>query len=149
MKLSDALKEDNILLDVETEDWQEAIRKAGELMVKLDLIVPSYTEGMIEVMKTLGPYAVIAPGVALPHAQPDKGSLKVGLVFLKLKTPVNFGSPNDPVNLILAFAAIDNKGHVELIKELALFLSQKGVLENLRKAGSKEEIMALLEKYCQ
>ncbi len=98
-------------------------------------------------MKTLGPYAVLAPGIAMPHAKPDRGSLKVGLVLLKLKTPVNFGSPNDPVNFIIAFAAIDNKSHVELIKELALFLSQKGVLEELHKSGSKEEIIALLEKY--
>lgn len=147
MKLIDYLKTENISLDVEAYDWREAIVKAGQLMVDLDIVTPSYIDGMIEVITTLGPYAVIAPGVVMPHARPDRGSLKIGLVFLRLKTPVNFGSPNDPVKFVFAFAGIDNKSHTELLRDLAFFLSQSGALNQLEIAKTPNEVRLIIEEF--
>ena len=145
MELKNALKEENIQLDVEASDWVEAVRKAGELMVKLGLVLPSYIEGMIDVIKTLGPYAVIVPGVAMPHAHPDKGSIEVGMVLLRLKNPVNFGSHNDPVDFVIAFSAVDSKSHMGMLRGLALFLAKEGIFDKLRNAGTLAEMSLLIE----
>jgi len=145
MELKNALKSENIIFDVEVSDWVEAVREAGELMVRLGLVLPSYVDGMIDVIKTLGPYAVIVPGVAMPHAHPDKGSIKIGMVLLKLKKPVNFGSHNDPVDFVIAFSAVDNKSHIAMIQALALFLAKEGILDKLRKAKTLEEVSLLIE----
>lgn len=145
MELRNALKQENILLDVEASDWVEAVRKAGQLMVQLGLVLHSYIDGMVEVIKTLGPYAVIVPGVAMPHAHPDKGSVKVGMVLLRLKNPVNFGSHNDPVDFVIAFSAVDSKSHMGMIRGLALFLAKEGILDKLRDAKTVEEVSLFIE----
>jgi len=94
------------------------------------LVLPSYIEGMIDVIKTLGAYAVIVPGVTMSHAHPDKGSVKVKMVFLRLKNTVNFGSHNDPVDFVRVYSAVDSISHVGMIRGLALFLVKEGILEN-------------------
>jgi len=38
MELKNALKQENILLDVEASDWVEAVTKAGQLMGRLGLV---------------------------------------------------------------------------------------------------------------
>jgi PTS system ascorbate-specific IIA component len=141
MELKHALRQENILLDVEASDWVDAVRKAGQLMVRLGLVLPSYIDGMIDVIKTLGAYAVIVPGVAMPHAHPDKGSIKVGIVLLRLKNPVNFGSHNDPVDFVIAFSAIDSKSHMGMIRGLALLLAKEGILDKFRDANTAEDII--------
>jgi mannitol/fructose-specific phosphotransferase system IIA component (Ntr-type) len=145
MELKNALKQENILLDVDASDWVEAVRKAGQLMVQLGLVRPSYIDGMIEVIKTLGPYVVIIPGVAMPHARPDQGSIKIGMVLLRLKNPVYFGSPNDPVDFVIAFSAVDNISHTGMIRELALFLARDGIVDKLRNAETVEDLRLLIE----
>jgi len=145
MELKEALELENIALDVEASDWQEAVRKAGRLMSQLGLVYPSYTDGMIDVIKTLGAYAVIVPGVAMPHAHPSKGSIKVGMVLLRLKNPVNFGSHNDPVDFVIAFSAIDSKSHMAMIRGLALFLAKEGILDKMRKAATVEDLRLLID----
>jgi len=136
---------ENILLDIEAADWVDAVRLAGQLMVVNGLILPSYIDGMIEVINTLGPYAVIVPGVAMPHAHPDKGSLKVGMVLVRLKTPVNFGSHNDPVDFIIAFSAVDNVSHMQMLRGLALLLAREGILDDLRKAQTIDDVVSLID----
>jgi PTS system ascorbate-specific IIA component len=145
MELKCALRQENILLDAEASDWVEAVQKAGQLMVELGLVLPSYIDGMVDVIKTLGAYAVIVPGVAMPHAHPDKGSLKVGMVLLRLKNPVNFGSHNDPVDFIFAFSAVDTKSHMGMIRGLALFLAKEGILDKLRDAKTAEDVSLLID----
>lgn len=141
MELKDALRKENILLDAEASDWVEAVRKAGQLMVHLGLVRPSYTDGMVDVIKTLGAYAVIVPGVAMPHAHPDKGSIQAGMVLLRLKNPVNFGSHNDPVDFVIAFSAVDSKSHMGMIRGLALLLAKEGILDKFRDAKTSEDII--------
>ncbi len=143
--LKSALGQDNILLDAEASDWVEAVKKAGQLMVQSGLVFPSYIDGMIDVIKTLGAYAVIVPGVAMPHAHPDKGSIKVGMVLLRLKNPVNFGSHNDPVDFVIAFSAVDSKSHMGMIRGLALFLAKEGIIDKLREAKTVEDLRLLID----
>lgn len=144
LKLTDFLKKENILTEVVALDWVEAVNKTGNLMVKLKLITPAYTIAMIETINKFGAYSVITPGVALPHARPEAGSLKIGLVLLKLKKPVNFGSPNDPVGLLFGFSAIDKSSHSSLLKELATLLSDSCALNQLKIARNKKEILSLI-----
>jgi PTS system ascorbate-specific IIA component len=58
---------------------------------------------MRRVLQELGPYAVIAPGIALLHARPDDGVLAPCLALITLSRAVEFGSEqNDPVDLVFA-----------------------------------------------
>ena len=53
-------------------------------MVKNGTIEERYIDGMIETVKNLGPYIVIAPGVALPHARPEDGVIEPSMSLVTL-----------------------------------------------------------------
>jgi len=128
------------------EKWEDAVRKAGELLLSKGKVRPEYIDAMIKVTKELGPYAVIAPGVALPHARPEDGALNIGLSILILKQPVYFGSPNDPVYIVIGFSAIDKKSHLCLLKDLAEVLQLDWLIEELKKSSNIFEIKSIIGK---
>jgi hypothetical protein len=67
--LKDLMPVERIALDVEAPDWRGAIRVSGQLLVDARIAEPRYVEAMIRIAEELGPYIVIAPHIALPHAR--------------------------------------------------------------------------------
>ena len=47
---------------------------------------------MIDVVRDMGPYIVLAPGLAMPHARPEMGAKQVGAALVTLEKPIDFGS---------------------------------------------------------
>ncbi len=138
---------ERIALGMEASGWKEAVRIAGSLLVDTGLAEPRYIDGMIRTAEELGPYIVIAPQIALPHARPEDGALGTGLCLVKLSTPVNFGHPeHDPVSIIFGLVAIDKKVHVRALQTLAEVLSTKDLLEELKATTSVEEIYTLFAR---
>ncbi|MBM4464050.1 MAG: PTS sugar transporter subunit IIA [Chloroflexi bacterium] len=143
--LSKTLTEETIALGLSVRDWQEAVHEAGKLLVKAGMVEPRYIEAMVQMVKDIGPYIVIAPGVALPHARPEDGVKKACMSLVTLSPPVNFGNEhNDPVKLVVAFGTTDNKAHIEALTELARLLGDSTKLEGLARASSPEEILKLI-----
>lgn len=142
--LSDYLSEQTIALSVRANDWREAIRVAGQLLVETGGVEPRYIEGMIRTAEELGPYIVIAPGIALPHARPEEGVIKNCFSLITLSPPVEFGNENnDPVVVVIAFGATDHEAHVEALAELARAIADDGFLEKAKSVSSKEGLLAL------
>ena len=70
--------------------------------------------------------------------------LKEDLALITLAEPVVFGSPNDPVTTILCVACIDRDSHMRALQTVAEALCGDGVMENLAKAQTVEELHAIL-----
>jgi len=130
-------------------DWVEAVKLSGSLLAVDGVIEERYIDAMVKVTEELGPYAVIAPGVAIPHARPEDGAREIGLSILVVKNGVNFGSPNDPVYVVIGFAAIDKTSHLGVLKELAELLSTPNLVEKLRNSSSPEEIIEIIKIHTQ
>ena len=144
--LSEMLTEETIALGLNVRDWQEAVREAGNLLVKADRVEPRYVEAMIRMVQEIGPYIVIAPGVALPHARPEDGVKKACMSLVTLSPPVNFGNKyNDPVKLVVAFGTTDKKAHIDALAELAKLLGDSAKLEGLKRASSPDELLKLID----
>ncbi|NPV88045.1 PTS sugar transporter subunit IIA [Coprothermobacteraceae bacterium] len=125
----------------EVSSWQEAVRLAGAMLVRDGVVEPRYVDKMIEVTKELGPYAVIAPGVAMPHARPSDGALGLGAALLLVRRSVNFGSHNDPVYVVIAFATPDKEAHLQFLQELASLLAKADELvKQLAVCDSEREL---------
>lgn len=125
-------------------DWQEAITLAGSVLEEAGSITHEYTQSMIQAVKELGPYMVIMPGFAIAHAAPSPAVHKEDLALITLAEPVSFGSPNDPVNLILCVACIDRESHVRALQNVAEVLCGDGVMEKLAQAQTVEEMASIL-----
>ena len=102
---------------------------------------------MIDNVEENGTYIVIAPGIAMPHARPEKGAKAIGLSIVTLDKPVKFGHPtNDPVSIVVGLCAVDHQTHLRALSELVDILGDKNKLNKIKNATSKDELMKIMEE---
>lgn len=143
--LKDLFTQYTIKLNVEVKDWEDAVRKGGELLEKDGSIEHRYIDAMINSVKEIGPYIVIAPGIAMPHARPEAGSKKIGMSLITLKDPVNFGNKdNDPVSIVVCICAIDHITHIKAMAELVELLGDDKKVKKIKESEKIEDILNLL-----
>jgi PTS system ascorbate-specific IIA component len=142
-----------IALDMEAADWKDAIRKGGSLLLQAGCCDGKYVEAMIDGCVRNGPYFVIGPGLAMPHARPENGVIKTGYALVTLKKGVEFGDgENDPVDVLVFMAAKDSASHTEeAMSQIAGFCDNLDWLMELRVAKDVKSVVDLLsraEKQC-
>ena len=146
MLLSDLFDINRIKLNEHVRDWREAIVKVGQLLVESNLVEEGYINAMIKVAEEYGPYIVIAPGLAMPHARPEDGCLETGIALITLAEPIEFGNPdNDPVCVVIALSARNKTDHINALSQLAELLSTDKWLEKVSNAQSSKEVMGLVQ----
>lgn len=134
----------SVCLDAHAADAEDAIRQAGGLLVRAAAAADDYVEAMVQGYRTLGPYIVIAPQVAMPHARPDAGGLGSGLALLRLAEPVVFGHPeNDPVRVVIPIVAVDPGVHIDLLRALSTTLVQPDAMRTILTSNDPQEIATL------
>lgn len=135
-----------VALGVEVDDAEEAIRIAGNLLCRTGFVESCYVDAMVESYGKNGPYFVIAPHIAVPHARPQDGSNSPAISLVTLRSPVPFGSEaNDPVNVVFGLAACSDSGHLELLQKLVGFLRSPATRDAIAEAASYSDIERLLE----
>lgn len=146
--ISSLLPERAIWIGADATDWRDAIRRAGETLVASGAVTAAYTDEMIATVESLGPYIVIAPGIALAHSRPSPAVLRSGLSIVTLRHPVAFGHrTNDPVRLVVGLAAPDDAGHVDALASLAGFLVDDVRREALLLAGDGATVRSLIRDW--
>lgn len=136
-----------IKIGAESEDGEAAIREAGNLLLNEQLIEESYIDAMIDGFREYGPYFVLAPGIAIPHARPEDGVKEASVSFLQLKEPLNFGhKKNDPVQIIFGLGATSSDEHLSLLTKLTKLLNNHDNVDALLHADSLNDVQQLLEK---
>ncbi|MCQ9300759.1 PTS sugar transporter subunit IIA [Staphylococcus hyicus] len=141
----DALTKDKITMKEKVNDWQEAIYIAAEPLLAQGYIARGYVEAMIESVKTLGPYIVIAPNVAIAHARPDDNVKRVGISLLKLDEPINFSEKGHEAALIFVFCSTDHTSHLNILQQLAKVLGDAQHIEALMQSQDKEAIITIFK----
>jgi PTS system ascorbate-specific IIA component len=137
----------NIIPQAQADDWKSAIKISTDILVKSGAIEPRYYDEIIKNANDNGPYFVIAPGIAMPHARPECGVKRTGYSLVTLKKPIEFGhDDNDPVDVILTIAAIDKKALNEevIVQVMTLFESEELILK-LKSAQNIDEIINVLK----
>jgi mannitol/fructose-specific phosphotransferase system IIA component (Ntr-type) len=138
------LEERAVDLNGQADDAVDAIRLAGNLLVQAEKVSDQYVEAMIKSYKEIGPYIVISPGIAIPHARPEEGAIQAGLSVLRLIKPVVFGhSSNDPVYLVCALAGVDETSHLMMLKQMSQVLGNKDRLQTIQTTEDKTEVVRL------
>ncbi len=128
-------------VNVSVSSWEEAVRSAGRLLVSCGFAEERYIEGMLSLSRELGPYIVLTPGVAIPHARPEEGAKKVGFAVVTLNPPVNFGNEfNDPVYLVIGFCSPSTEAHVDMLTRIARLLGEEGFLDRCKAAKTPQQL---------
>ncbi|MGL5595017.1 MAG: BglG family transcription antiterminator [Cetobacterium sp.] len=113
----DMLNKKQISLGEIAKDWEEAVRKAGSLLLNNGCVDESYVEDMIQCIKNYGSYMVMGKNIAFPHAKTDSNVNKTAFAIVTLKNSVLFPE-NIPVKTIIAFSSKDNKEHLDGFLEI-------------------------------
>lgn len=134
--------ERNIHILEKVDNWKDAIRKSGEILLKNQSIEERYIEAAIKNVEKLGNYIVITDNVAMPHARPEDGVNKTDLSLLLIKDGVDFLGEN--VNLVFMLASKDNSSHIEVIRKLSHLVDDEELVQKMSFAKNKEEILNYL-----
>ncbi len=146
--LSEITSKKLIQLNVEANNWEQAIRNCTEVLVTEGKVLPSYIDGMVSTTKETGPYIVITKHVALPHARPELGAKELAISISTLKNPVKFGNKdNDPVKYIFGLSALDNQTHLTAMAELAELLDDTNFYKVLDTAKDRSEILDYIKEF--
>ena len=144
--LEELLNMQTIQLQPHVSDWKEGIQVAAKPLVDLGTVEERYVDAMIEAIETNGPYVVITPGVAIPHARPEQGVRSLSMSLLKLDEAVDF-APDKPVRLIIILAAVDNDSHLRALIQLTQLLNEPANIEEMLRTSDKEVLMEYVHKY--
>ncbi len=117
-----------VLLRLESETKEEAVRRAGNLLLANGCVLPEYVEAMIEREKLSTTY--MGMGLAIPHgtSEAKEKVLKSGIAVLQYPEGVDFGE--EKARLVIGIAG-QGDSHLEIISHLAEILEDEQILEKL------------------
>lgn len=130
---------------VSAKTWQDAVRAAGRDLVNAQAVGPAYIDEMVQIIDAAGPYCVVAPGVAVPHANAGSLVRRNAMGVIVLDEAVRFGHPHhDPVRVVIAIAAKTAKQHITMLSGLANALDRDGAVDELLAAQTKADALTAL-----
>ncbi|NCC64392.1 MAG: PTS ascorbate-specific transporter subunit IIA [Spirochaetia bacterium] len=137
-----------VICNLKVDSWEDAILKGGKVLTDTNSVRPEYLSAIIKKCKQYGPYIVIAPGIAMPHARPEEGALALGYGIVTLKDPVLFNDPdNDPIKLLIFLAAPNAKEHNEVaVCQIADLCDDEEIVTALLNARNEEEIISIISE---
>jgi mannitol PTS system EIIA component len=130
-----------IQLDAAAGGAEAAIRIAGQRLVDIGAVDPSYVDAMLEREESIS--TVMGEGVAIPHGTNEsKGAVRRNaLSFTRFPEGVDWNGK--PVTIAIGIAAQGND-HVGILSKLAMILVDPEKAEELRGATEAERVLELL-----
>ncbi|ENM5761806.1 PTS sugar transporter subunit IIA [Vibrio mimicus] len=146
--LSELITSDVIRIYPNAADWKEAVQKSCQALIDNGAVEPRYVDAIFRSHEELGPYYVVGPGMAMPHARPEDGVNRLSLAVTVIQQGVHFDSEgNDPVTMLVTLAATDSESHVGAIAKLAeLFMNEEHV-EQICNAQTIEDVLTVIKNY--
>jgi len=144
LKMSEILTPATIELGADLGNQEEAIRRAGALLVENGNVDDRYVDSMFEREKSVSTY--MGNAVAIPHGTNDSKQWieKSGLSVITVPEGVEYGDGN----IAMLVIGIAGKGdeHLEILSNIALVCSDEDNVVKIVQAETKEEVMAFFEE---
>lgn len=136
------IDENGVKLNQSPVSKEEAIRAAGELLVKQGCVDKAYVDAMIEREKLVTTY--MGMGLAIPHGTSEaKNSVKkTGIVLLQYPEGVEFG--DEKAQLVFGIAGIGDE-HLDLLQKICESLEDEDVMEKMKTTDDVAWILEQLE----
>lgn len=136
------LLKSNILLNQASVSKEEAIRFAGELLLKSGYVEAEYIEGMLAREAKFTTF--IGNGVAIPHGENEVKDkiLASGIVVIQYPNGVDFGDGNI-VKLVIGIAGKGNE-HIQLLSNIAEAIEDEALLAQMTTTDQPEFMYKLL-----
>jgi mannitol/fructose-specific phosphotransferase system IIA component (Ntr-type)/galactitol-specific phosphotransferase system IIB component len=140
---NDLLNIDHIHIVEETKTFEEAIKLSFEKMVSKNIVTSSYVDHIVKKIKQEDIYFIIPPYIALPHANPKYGARGLGIEISLFKEPIEVG--DNKLQLFISLAAVDNKQHITVLKDLSKILRSNKTIEEIINSKTKKEVYTIFK----
>ena len=140
VEILEILDKENIYLNQEVKNWQEAIMFGGKILEGKNYISSSYVEDMLEMANKYSEYIVISEGVAIPHSKNRKNVFKTGMVLFTLKNPVTFPNGQE-IDTLFVFSIYKKQEHLNAISELIDLILKYDIRNYLKKENDVEKVI--------
>ena len=145
MDLADFIKPENIILDICSDNWRDALDIAAAPLIENEQILPEYVTAIKRSVEINGPYFVFCPGVALAHAAPSDGVLQFCCSIYRPQNAVRFHhEKNDPVSFIIMVGITDVASQVSYVAALMNLFRNENLICQLQTADSPKDFLTLL-----
>ena len=133
------LTTDRIQLNAVANSKQEAIRLAGDLLVKNGCVTPEYVEGMLARETTMSTY--LGFGVSIPHGEYDNYQhiKKNGISIVQLREGVPW-EEDEKAYLVIGIAAASDE-HVDILSTLAEVIEEEEIVQEMIQTDDPAVIM--------
>lgn len=119
----------------------EAIREAGNLLLKAGAVTPAYVDAMQEREKSITTY--MGSYLAIPHGTNEsKESIKHSAVSLvRYEKPIDWNG--NEVRIVVGIAGVDNE-HLAILSKIAIIFSDQAEAQKMLDATTVDELYQLL-----
>lgn len=147
MNLQQSFKENSsIRLGLSADTWQEAIQLAVQPLIDSGAASSEYYDAIIASTEKYGPYYVLMPGMAMPHAEAGKGVFKNAFALITLTKPVTF-SDGKEASVFLTLAATDPSIHTTVaIPQIVALFELDNAIDRLLACQNPGEVLEMVEE---
>ena len=142
--MSEILTPETIELKASVSSQEEAIRRAGTLLVENGHVEERYIDSMFEREKSVSTF--IGNAVAIPHGTGDSKQWVTmsGLSIITVPEGVEYGDGN-VAKLVIGIAGKGDE-HLEILSRIATVCEDEDNVEQIVRAETKEELLAFFEE---
>jgi PTS system mannitol-specific IIA component len=120
----------------------EAIREAGNLLLKADAVTPAYVEAMQERERSISTY--MGSYLAIPHGTNEaKQAIRHSAVSL-VRYANSIDWDGNEVRIVVGIAGVDNE-HLGILSKIAVIFSDEDEAQKMLDATTVDELYQLLE----
>ena len=131
------LKKSNIITDCASENHEDAIRRAGRMLVQDGYVGEKYIEGMLARDKSFS--TAIGNAIAIPHGEKEyKDEIRhTGLVVLTYPNGIPWN--DDLVKIVIGIAAKGDE-HLDILERIVDALEDEQAVQKLVASADKDAI---------
>ena len=142
--MSEILTLETVELKASLDSQEEAIRRAGKLLVENGHVEERYIDSMFEREKSVSTF--MGNAVAIPHGTGESKQwvTRSGLSVITVPEGVEYGDGN-VAKLVIGIAGKGDE-HLEILSRIATVCEDEDNVEQIVRAETKEELLAFFEE---
>jgi mannitol PTS system EIIA component len=142
--MAEILTPETIELKASLGSQEEAIRRAGALLVENGNVEQRYVDSMFEREKSVSTY--MGNAVAIPHGTNDSKQWveRSGLSIITVPEGVEYGD-GDVAKLVIGIAG-KGDDHLDILSRISIVVSEEENVEKIVQAETKEELLAMFDE---
>ncbi|WP_370452036.1 PTS sugar transporter subunit IIA [Mycoplasma sp. NEAQ87857] len=144
--LENLIENKSIRVHLEAKDWKDAIKLACLPLEQSGVINEKYYNEILNQTAKYGPYYVIAPQLAMPHASATEDCVfGNGFSLITLRHPVVFENDQE-VSVLIGLAAKDGETHTQIaIPQIIAVFEDPDNVTKIQEFKTEQEIIDFIK----